>query len=126
MVSRPALMRTTSVSKPLALTFWADDDAKYSSGSNAPMSRIPAPVEITWSKYRGPGAVTFGKANPELETLAGGKLNEPFRGRGDTTAAFSAPGEYILHVVANDYSGDGGGGEICCWTTAMVKVTVTP
>ena len=24
-----------------------------------------------------------------------------------------------------DYSGDGGGGEVCCWTNAIVKVTVT-
>ena len=45
--------------------------------------------------------------------------------QGATTAKFSEPGEYILHVTANDYSGDGGGGEVCCWTTAMVKVTVT-
>ena len=36
------------------------------------------------------------------------------------------PGEYILHVTAEDYSGAGGGGEVCCWTTAMVKVVVTP
>jgi len=126
MVSRPALTRTASVAKPLALDFWADDDAKYSSGSNAPMSKVPPPVEITWSKYRGPGDVTFSKAKPEFQTLAGGKLNEQFRGKGSTTATFSVPGEYMLHVVANDYSGDGGGGEICCWTTALVKVTVTP
>ena len=70
--------------------------------------------------------MTFDKAKPELEKLAGGKVNEPFRGRGQTTAKFSEPGEYVLHVVANDYSGDGGGGEVCCWTSAMVKVTVTP
>jgi hypothetical protein len=28
-------------------------------------------------------------------------------------------------VVANDYSGPGGGGEVCCWTTAMLKVNVS-
>jgi hypothetical protein len=32
----------------------------------------------------------------------------------------------VLHVTANDYSGDGGGGFQCCWSTAMVKVSVTP
>jgi hypothetical protein len=31
----------------------------------------------------------------------------------------------VLHVTANDYSGDGGGGFVCCWTTAMVKVSVS-
>jgi hypothetical protein len=43
-----------------------------------------------------------------------------------TTAKFSAPGEYFLEVTGNDYSGAGGGGEVCCWTTGLVKVTVTP
>lgn len=126
MVAKPALTRTTSVSTPLALNLWAEDDARYSSGSNAPMQNPPPPVELSWSKYRGPGAVTFDKGKPELEKLAGGKLNELFRGKSAATATFSEPGEYLLHVVANDYSGDGGGGEICCWTTAIVSVTVTP
>lgn len=126
MVSRPVLTRTTSVATPLPLTVWAEDDARYSSGSNAPMRNPPPPVELSWSKYRGPGKVTFDKAKPEMEKLAGGNINEPFRGRGVTAAKFSEPGEYVLHLVANDFSGDGGGGEICCWTTGLVKVTVTP
>jgi hypothetical protein len=127
MPSRPALTRTTSVSTPLPLSFWTDDDGTYSSGSNAPLGDPPPPpVEMTWSKYRGPGEVTFDQATPKLETLAGGKVSERFRGRGATTAKFSEPGEYLLHVLVNDYSGDGGGGEVCCWTTTLVKVTVTP
>ena len=48
----------------------------------------------------------------------------PFSGKATTSAKFSEPGDYVLHVTANDYSGDGGGGEVCCWTTAMVKVAV--
>ena len=43
-----------------------------------------------------------------------------------TTAKFSESGDYILHVIANDYSGDGGGGFGCCWTTALMKVSVQP
>ncbi len=125
-VSRPALALTTAVSTPLPLKFQAQDDAKYSSGNNAPMRNPPPPVELSWSKYRGPGTVTFTSAKPELEKLEGGNVNEQFHGRGATTATFSEPGDYLLHVLANDYSGDGGGGEVCCWTTALVKVTVTP
>ena len=125
MVSKPAFTRTTSVSTPLPLTVWAEDDARYSSGTNAPMRNPPPPVSLTWSVYRGPGKVTFDKPKPELDKLLGGNIGEPFAGKGATTAKFSEPGEYILHVTANDYSGDGGGGEVCCWTTAMVKVTVT-
>ena len=118
-----AVARTASVSAPLPLPMFASDDAKYSSGSNAPQLKPPPPVILTWSKYRGPGTVTFDKASPAFEKLPG---KEAFSGRATANARFSAPGEYVLHVVANDYSGDGGGGEVCCWTTAMVRVTVTP
>ncbi len=41
-----------------------------------------------------------------------------------TTATFNAAGEYMLRAQVNDQSGDGGGGEQCCWTNALVKVTV--
>ena len=42
-----------------------------------------------------------------------------------TTVSFSEAGDYVLHVTANDYSGNGGGGTVCCWTTAMIKVSVS-
>ena len=70
--------------------------------------------------------MTFDKPHPTTEILAGGGVNVPFRGKATTTARFSEAGEYVLHVSANDYSGQGGGGELCCWTTTMVKVSVTP
>jgi hypothetical protein len=121
-----AIERATSVSTPLSLDIWADDDAKYTSGTNEPMRRSLPPVAIHWSMYRGPGEVTFDHAEPALDVLRGGKVGEPYSGRGVTTATFSEPGEYILHAIVSDYSGLGGGGEVCCWTNAMVKVTVTP
>jgi len=121
-----ALRMTASVATPLSLPVWADDDAKYSSGSNAPMRNPPPPVELRWTKYRGPGDVTFDKADPKLEVLKGGKVNEPFSGKTVATAKFAQPGDYVLHLMATDYSGFGGGGEVCCWTTAMVRVNVTP
>jgi hypothetical protein len=40
------------------------------------------------------------------------------------TATFGAPGEYVLRAQVNDESGDGGGGDQCCWTTAHVRVSV--
>jgi hypothetical protein len=45
-------------------------------------------------------------------------------GKTATTVTFTAPGEYLLRVQANDISGEGGGGFQCCWTNAHVKVTV--
>lgn len=121
-----ALQFTTSVGKPLPLTIWADDDARYTSGTNAPPRNPPPPVSIFWSKYRGIGEVTLADAQPRLHVFKGGKVNEAFSGNGETTASFSAAGDYMLHVDVNDYSGAGGGGEVCCWTNAMVHVTVTP
>ncbi len=61
-----------------------------------------------------------------MEVLAGGGVDVPFRGKATTTARFSEPGDYVLHVTANDYSGEGGSGEVCCWTTAMVRVSIAP
>ena len=67
----------------------------------------------------------FDNAKPAFEKLPA-TGDAPFNGKATTTATFGAPGDYVLHVTANDYSGNGGGGEVCCWTTAMLKVTVTP
>src|SRR5204863_8472879 len=41
--------RTASVSAPLAVTVWAADDMKYTSGTNAPLSAPRPPVALTWS-----------------------------------------------------------------------------
>jgi len=49
-----------------------------------------------------------------------------FNGKATTNVTFSAPGEYILNVTANDYSGEGGAGFQCCWSTGKVKVSVQP
>jgi hypothetical protein len=118
-----AIARTATMSAGLTLPIWASDDAKYSSGNNAPQRNPPPPVVLHWSKYRGPGNVTIEKSSSMFEKIDGPAV---FNGKSTLTAKFSAPGEYILHVTAEDYSGAGGGGEVCCWTTAMVKVVVTP
>jgi hypothetical protein len=123
---KPAVTRTASMSTPLALDVWADDDATFSTGPGTAPRTPPPPVTVTWAHYRGAGKVTFDKEKPEMQKLAGGNIGEPFRGKFSTTAKFSEPGEYLLQLTANDYSGDGGGGEVCCWTNAVVKVTVTP
>ena len=84
------------------------------------------PVTLLWSKYRGPGGVKFDKPNPPAQ--ASGPVSEAtgFSGKATTSVTFSEPGDYVLHVTVNDYSGDGGGGFQCCWTTSLIKVSVTP
>jgi len=114
--------RSASAGTPLPLSVWIGDDLKFTSGTNAPPSPDRPPVSVTFSKYRGPGTVTFDKAKPPVEKLAAG--DAAFNGKATATAKFSEAGDYIVHVIANDYSGDGGGGFGCCWSTSVVKVSV--
>jgi hypothetical protein len=120
-----ATSRTATVNEAMTLDLYVDDDAKNSTGSNAPIRNSGPPVTAAVSKYRGPGAVVFREAQPTFEAVKGGKPDEPYSGKASTTVKFSEPGDYMLHVTANDYSGNGGGGSVCCWTTAIVKVSVS-
>lgn len=115
---------TATVGAPLTLTAWVDDDGKYASATMAPVTDGRPPVALHWNKYRGPGSVKFDPQSPKLEVSKGGALNQPFSAKGTTTATFSAPGEYVVYLLSTDYSGEGGNGEVCCWTNAYVKVTV--
>jgi hypothetical protein len=107
--------RTATLANPLTLTAWVTDDGKFTSASGAKPRNLGAPITLRWTKYRGPGTVTFAKDRPPVEN-----------GSATTTARFSEPGEYVLHLEVNDYSGDGGGGFQCCWTNGQVRVTVKP
>ena len=114
--------RTATVGQPLELPLFVTDDMKYTNGTSAPLTRERAPVTLRWTMYRGPAAVTFDKARPDVTKVSQGE--GMFSGKATTTAKFTAAGDYVLHVTANDYSGDGGGGFGCCWTTGLVKVSV--
>lgn len=116
---RPVTVALTAApATPLKLTVHASDDAKLVPGMQAPKA---PPVTLTWSKFRGPGSVTFANARPPVEKMQG---PNPFDGKAATTATFSEPGEYLLYLVANDWTGKGGRGFQCCWTNALVKVSV--
>jgi hypothetical protein len=102
---------TATVASPLTLNVLTTDD-----GIRAPEARRPVRlVSVAWSKFRGPGEVTFSHAVPVVDEKTG---------QSTTTASFSAAGEYLLRVQVNDATGEGGGGFQCCWTNAHVKVTV--
>lgn len=107
---------SAKVGAPLALTVWATDDGN-AAGAMASDARSTTPVTLAWFKHQGPGDVTFGTPTSRL-TPTGGKAS--------TSVTFSAPGEYVLRVRANDASGVVGGGHAqCCWTNGFVKVTVS-
>jgi hypothetical protein len=97
---------TAKVGVPLSLNLWVRDDR--------PMRGRGATGLVFWSKFRGPGIVTFESERPAPDA----------QGKTMTTATFSAPGEYILRAQANDATGEGGGGFQCCWTNVHVKVAV--
>ena len=118
--------RKTKLDDPLTLTVWVSDDAKWTTNSGARPKDPGPPVTVRWIKYRGPGKVTFSNARPAVEKAEPQDQAVVFSGRATTTVKFSEPGQYMLHVVANDYSGDGGGGFQCCWTSGKVKVSVEP
>ncbi len=109
-----ARTQSAKLADPLTLTAWVSDDGKQPPEARP---RQGPPANIFWSKFRGPGAVTFENPRPAVD---------PNDGKTSTTAKFGMPGEYILRAQSNDASGDGGGGFQCCWTNVHVKVTVTP
>jgi hypothetical protein len=111
-----AAMLEATAGAPLTLTVWASDDAQVDPDRVERADRPP--VSVFWSKFRGPGEVTFADARPKVDLADQGKTR--------TTATFSEAGEYILRLQANDISGEGGGGFQCCWTNAHVRVNVTP
>lgn len=115
----------TTVPNPLTLTVWVSDDAK--APRSATQGVRSTPVLIGWSKFRGPGSVTFANNKPTVDKIESKLTPTPvFTGKATTTATFGEPGEYVLRLVANDASGDGGRGFQCCWSNAQVKVTVRP
>ena len=113
---------STAVSSPATLAVWVADDANVIPGATRP--KTPA-ATVTWSKYRGPGSVTFSSNKPAMEDAEfAAPPKTVFHGKAVTTATFSEPGEYVLRVVANDWSGEGGRGFQCCWSNAQVQVSV--
>ena len=110
---------------PLALTVWVDRRHEvHERHERAARRGRGRRCTLRWSKYRGPGAVTFDKPRPERGEAADAGERRRSTARRRRPSKFGEAGDYVLHVIANDYSGDGGGGFGCCWTTALLKVAV--
>ena len=145
---------TASVNQPVTLKMWASDAPPSEknwenivSAQNRPKTIVPARDQIAiiggqvvnaggpaprpaasapeaditavWTKYRGPGTVAFSpKAGVPLFTSGDPKKVL----EATSTATFSAPGEYWLR--AEPVEADDGFDGLCCFTFALVKVTV--
>ena len=104
-----------SVGQPMELKAWVTDDGN-ARNSVASAGRQGSPVQLKWFKHTGPGAVTFANDAPRAQGA---------NGLAATTATFSAPGDYVLRLRANDASGVVAGGHSqCCWSNGFVRVTV--
>jgi hypothetical protein len=109
----PTAVATTlngTVGQPVTISVWASDVKERGKEGNAAIV-----ANLSFRKHRGPGDVKF---DP---------MRVPARqqnGMVSTNATFSAPGEYLVRVQANDESGEGGGGFQCCWTNTYVKVVI--
>jgi hypothetical protein len=109
---------TGRVKEPLTINVWVEDPKSPNETETAPARGRggPQPVAtVTMHKFRGPGEITFDKAR--LPATKQGEMVS-------AAATFSAPGEYIVRVQANDESGEGGAGFQCCWTNAHLKITI--
>lgn len=109
---------SASAGTPVALSVWARDDGKPSSGVGS-AGRGGVPVTITWLAHQSPDGrsrVTFDPPSARVDVTGG---------QATTHATFSAPGDYIVRVRANDASGVAGAGHAqCCWTNGFLKVAV--
>ena len=110
---------TTAVGDPLPLSVWVNPQPASATlvvGTYAGDQMAPRTTSILrWYHHQGPGQVTFSEPETVLE---GGP------GEVTTTATFSEPGDYILRVWAvENFSAVN---QHCCWTTAFVRVNVTP
>lgn len=87
-----------------------------------------APITVFWTHFRGAGKVTFSNERPDVAAdPAVAKMfskEGDYAGKATTTATFSQPGEFVVRGQVNDASGDGGGGDQCCWTNVLVRVNV--
>ena len=107
----PDLTLTFPASAPLAVDVTDDGLPRPRAGSGSNLN-------VRWSKYRGPGEVSFGAGESPVED-----------GRAVTTATVSEPGDYTLAVLADDGSyygtaqGQGVPGFACCWTFGFLEVT---
>jgi hypothetical protein len=106
------------VDTPLDLSVWTSDVKPEGGGEGGPGGFRRSALTLRWHQHSGPGSVEFGEASQRFTESAD---QNPM-----TTATFSAPGEYVLRAEALDETGVGGGGFQCCWTSALVQVTVSP
>jgi hypothetical protein len=115
--NRPSAPATPTTKDPVAIVNGQVIGARGRARAEASVPDIT----VSWKKQRGSGGVVFAHHEIPLVTKGDPKLFL----EATTSATFDAPGEYTIRAQVTDISSrDGGNGEQCCWTTALVKVNV--
>lgn len=108
---------TATIGTPVDVGIWLTDVVPDTNVRENPRRRRPA-MSLRWSTLRGPGQVEFDESVQDFEDASPQTTM--------TTVTFDVAGEYWLRAEALDSTGEGGSGFQCCWTSAIVKVDVTP
>mgnify|MGYP000247639959 CR=1 FL=1 len=132
---------TAKVGEPVELTVNVSDPSMRDTSD--PRFKEPLPVGVHFNKYHGPGAVEFTRHESTPEPVNPYAEDDPrFRfyrapksndveikggqGIARVLATFNAPGEYLIHVKAENFRApDSSDGDQCCWTNVYQKVVVT-
>ena len=111
-----AAMVSGAVNQPVPIQVWVEDPKPAHEEGIPGVPPTPSMVAmVSFHKFRGPGTIAFDK--PRITAKTQGEMVT-------SAATFSAAGDYVVRVQANDESGEGGFGFQCCWTNAHVKVSV--
>jgi hypothetical protein len=111
----------TSVGTALPLAIFLEDDS-IREADPVPFKprgeKATHAINVTWYKHSGPGSVKFEPAQSGIAEL---------KGQAATSASFTAPGEYVLRVRADNFGRfDTSPGNQCCWTNGYIRVMVKP
>ena len=98
--------QTSALNRPLTLTVWVADDAKMPPGTLARAAKA-TPVSVAWSKFRGPGVVTFAAIGLQLKNRIGTRLLRPS----------SQEARQLLSRLANQAS------TFCVWSPTTYPAT---
>lgn len=113
-----AHMLTATVGVPVEIRVWTSD-VKPEEVHSAGGFRRPA-LELRWHRHRGPADIDV-DSREAVQRFADSADQNP-----SATFTFREAGEYVLRAEVLDETGVGGGGFQCCWTSAIVKVAVSP
>lgn len=133
---------TVRAGEPVVLTVNVEDISDRD--PTDPRFTEPLPIGVAFTKYQGPGEVTF--EHHETTEIPENPYDEDDRrfrffrqitpgqvqvdgpgGIANVYATFSEPGEYMIHTKVDNFRApDSSDGDQCCWTNIVQKVTVSP